>query len=264
MAMDNDAHQIHTPQDAQGLGDTSTGYIYPYTINSGDMRGTQGVGTKGVHIDSANNRIQIVDKVGNILEIGVQSDETLATTYKDSSGFVISKATAQTHTWFDKTANIGRVLAGTLPDGTYGMWVSQTGVEVTKATPDKLTFNSNQDVFKIIKIDTVTFPALGAASPPGTLYQDFTLDVNTGVSSTNPLIINAYTLVNSSYQQLPIVETIADANAIPTSGGIFYSLKASSYLSDGFIHISIYGINYDISPLPSFPIKYYVLQETAN
>lgn len=48
-----------------------------------------------------------------------------------------------------KTQN-PRIIEGLLPDGTYGMWVSQPEINVNTASLEDLVFNSNQNVFKIV------------------------------------------------------------------------------------------------------------------
>lgn len=62
---------------------------------------------------------------------------------------------------FDNTTN--RVLIGyqTVLQ-TWGMFVSQPGVDVTQATASQLIFNSNQDVFKVVASGTLTIPSPGA------------------------------------------------------------------------------------------------------
>lgn len=74
-----------------------------------------------------------------------------------------------TTTWYD-TAN-ARIVEGKLPDGSYGMWVSKPGFDATDvgaATNGELVFNSNQDIFKIIKTGftaPLTVSGVGGAGP---------------------------------------------------------------------------------------------------
>lgn len=52
--------------------------------------------------------------------------------------------------WYDE--NNARIAEGKLPDGSYGLWVSKPGFNVTDANAainNELIFNSNQDIFKI-------------------------------------------------------------------------------------------------------------------
>lgn len=128
--MDNSSHQIVKPPDAAGLGNTNAGYLYPYQISSGTMRGTQDVGGEGVQIDSANNRIQINDKSGNILTFGIQKDGTFGITFSDSTGYVLRKITFDQDNFQDKKNNVNVMRSGAMPDGTYGIVTAKTGVNV--------------------------------------------------------------------------------------------------------------------------------------
>lgn len=50
--------------------------------------------------------------------------------------------------------NNSRIVEGLLPDGNYGLWVSKPGSEANSpnaVTSNHLIFNSNQDIFKIVK-----------------------------------------------------------------------------------------------------------------
>ena len=61
-----------------------------------------------------------------------------------------------TETFYDGGGN-PRVLIGTLPDGSYGLWVSAPGVNATTANPSiygQLVFNSNNNLFNIIASGT--------------------------------------------------------------------------------------------------------------
>lgn len=125
----------------------SAGFVTPYKLATGIMRGTQGVGNSGPQIDSANNRIT----VGNIVLDG--DTNTITTTNDDGStngiglipgsltehgffatdtaGNVVWKQVGPTGTIHDVTNDKGVILDGKLPDGTYGSVMAKTGVEVT-------------------------------------------------------------------------------------------------------------------------------------
>lgn len=156
-----------------------------------------------------------------------------------------------------------RVFLGKIGDGAndWGMKVSQEGVDVAAATDDQLVFNSANNLFKIVATDTALFPAIAARV--GTTFGQETLAIETEVQSDVPLICMVFAAYNSSYRQLPVVEYILDADALPISGGIFYLYNASSYLEDNIIKIRVDGQNFDTSVAPAMPLRYYVLQETA-
>lgn len=91
---------------------------------------------------STNNFFGVkVSKAG--IPVNQASDKQLV--YKDDFS---------TKTYFDLTNS--RMLEGLLPDGTYGLWVSRPGANVTTATEDQLIFNSNRNLFKIVDSKTVS------------------------------------------------------------------------------------------------------------
>lgn len=70
---------------------------------------------------------------------------------------LVYKDDFSTKTYYDTTQP--RMVEGLLPDGSYGMWVSKPGFDVTDPTaPDNnhLVFNSNQDILKIVKSGTTS------------------------------------------------------------------------------------------------------------
>jgi hypothetical protein len=50
---------------------------------------------------------------------------------------------------FKDEMGVNRIQLGKQPDGTYGLKVSQPGIDVLTATDDQLVFNSNNNLFKI-------------------------------------------------------------------------------------------------------------------
>jgi hypothetical protein len=59
---------------------------------------------------------------------------------------------------FKDDQGVRRVLLGKGADGFYGLKVSQTGNDVYSAADDDLIFNSDQNMFKIVKTGTLTVP----------------------------------------------------------------------------------------------------------
>lgn len=141
-----------------GNGNNSAGFIQPYKVGSGSMRGTQIVGFGNVKIDGANNRI-VLDSTGNFgsplnveallgklstdtgdqsfgfkitdingmsLTLGILNDGSLGMSITDRDGFLLFKlsgAAGGTWDWYDKNNNTNTMRAGPLPDGNYG-WVT--------------------------------------------------------------------------------------------------------------------------------------------
>jgi hypothetical protein len=103
-----------------------------------------------------------------------------------------------TTTFYDD--NNSRVLLGQLPDGTYGMWVSQPGYDVTNADAavnNELVFNSNQDIFRISETGSVNFQDAGSTLGPLTgsvASESYTFTK----SYSQPPVIMAFSTIPSS------------------------------------------------------------------
>lgn len=119
---------------------------------------------------------------------------------------LVFKDTFSTKTWYDNSNS--RIVEGLLPDGSYGMWVSKPGFDVTDpaaATNNNLIFNSNDTFFNIVGSGqtTVTVP-----NPPvsGTAY---TTTIPHGLSFVPGMVV----YINSS----PTVTALNGLNGnIPT------------------------------------------------
>lgn len=141
-----------------------------------------------------------------------------------------------------------RVVVGALPDGTFGMKVSQPGIDVTTATNDKLVFNSGQDVFKIVSKGTATVNQSAG-------------NINKTIVTHNlgylPIVLAYFGNSGTSYVPLPMFnysvgasltlnQLVYVANITPTTFEIWCSTASGS------------------AQTLSFPVTYYLLQETAN
>lgn len=144
--------------------------------------------------------------------------------------------------------------------------VAKPGFDANSATDDQLIFNSNQNILKIITSNIVTIPAKNVSA--GSFATDF-ITIPHGLPEP-PLVqssarvtmffldssLNVYDI--SGYTPLPYVATyppqqIRDYSILTSVDedniyfGAFYSTEA--------------GFSYNF---PAIPIKYYILQETAN
>lgn len=90
---------------------------------------------------------------------------------------LISKDDFSTRTFYDD--NNSRMLEGKLPDGSYGLWVSKPGIDVTTATLSNLVFNSNTS-FTVVATNTHLFASLFLAMGSGSQYQSVTIPHNLG------------------------------------------------------------------------------------
>jgi len=180
-------------------------------------------------------------------------------------------------TWYDGSNS--RILQGKLPDGSYGMWVSKPGTDVSSANTSQLIFNSNQDIFKIVKKTTTSVPSFtttynGSNTSGGTL-----LTIAHGLSFTP--IVDIYvqaqlwnlssSLIASSYIRLPIFISgsstqILNSYWFPGTGGnvypmsVIYAVDATNVYVQAFYEAT--GSSADtIQPIP---VTIFYLQETAT
>lgn len=112
------------PQSNYGHGNNSAGFLAPYKLASGSLRGTQIVGFGGVKIDGANNRItlgsttkasgEVQEAVVGKLNANSTTDQSFGLKVFDASGAYIS--------------------IGILPDGFLGIQlVDKNGNEVMRS-----------------------------------------------------------------------------------------------------------------------------------
>lgn len=158
-----------------------------------------------------------------------------------------------TTTYYDNSNS--RILLGQLPDFTYGMWVSKPGNNVTDtnaATNNELIFNSNQDLFKILKSGSASVNATGTQ----TVY---TTTIAHNLNFTPPSLV--YAVFNPSaandWVLLPYTGTGFDGS----SGGIYIGLYIWSYTDNTNLYIKVVtGSNAGDEGLYNF--QYYILQES--
>ena len=156
--------------------------------------------------------------------------------------------------------------------------ISKAGVDVTTATDDQLTFNSQQNIFKIVKKITGTIPQFnttysGSVTSGGTL-----LTIPHGLSYTpiaNVFIkadmvnINTAAVIASSYVPLPIFPAhpqSLNTYVFPATDGSDYAGFSVIFGVDATnIYIQVQRVITGNSPatiLP-IPVSVFLLQESA-
>lgn len=106
--------------------------VLPRQMSSGIMRGTQGVGTGGVQIDSSNDRIVIPAPDGTSIGMGSIPGSTNQFGFfsLDVDGNVSMKIVNGTMFVFDPQTGKNSFQAGLLPDGTGGAAGANEGFDV--------------------------------------------------------------------------------------------------------------------------------------
>lgn len=158
-----------------------------------------------------------------------------------------------------------------------GLFVSQDGINVTNATNSQLIFNSNQDVFKIIKKDTTqsipSFSITVGGSGGNILKtiphgQSFTPLINIYVASFIETLGGggSFVLQSSSFTPLPIYGS-SDANiyVFPnTAKTSYYPIDMMYAVDSTNIYIQCNCNSATNDTIAAIPITYFLLQETAN
>lgn len=102
----------------EGDGNNSAGFVTPYKLGSGVMRGIQ------IILNTDGSKITLGNLPGNSQEFGIA--------FIDPSGNTIKTDTGATQTVYN-AAGIPVLLIGKLPDGSYGIAASKPGIDVTTA-----------------------------------------------------------------------------------------------------------------------------------
>lgn len=149
--------------------------------------------------------------------------------------------------------------------GKGGFRVAKPGFDVRTATPDQLIFNSDQNVFKIVKTDSSPDPTYSVpfisgqySTGSGVISKAHGLLKPDGTGYT-PAIIAYIQESSTKYLAMPYSQFNGIGNAAQW-------LKITADVDDTNVYIrtSVLCYNQGASAGGSFLIKYYLLQETAN
>lgn len=192
---------------------------------------------------------------------------------KASDKQLIYKDDYSTKTYYDATNS--RMLEGLLPDGSYGLWVSTPGIDVTTADPDvpgQLIFNSNQNVFKIAKkiITTIpSFPITVAGGGGVTILTfphglSFTPIIDAYVTA-QLLAADSFTFLTSSYVRLPVyISGDLNSYAFPATSGSLFALDILTAVDNMNVYIQANCGSASSDTILSIPLTVFMLQETAS
>jgi len=217
---------------------TRSDRVNPRQIASGVLRGTQ----------------RIVNTDGSTITLGeipeTNGDFGIATFNSDNQ--LLYKLVGSTWLWNDLSTDKFRVSI-TATDDSFAMKVSQSGVDVRTATNDQLVFNSENNIFKIVRTGTFTLPALDAA---GGAIDTSVTTFDTGVASATPLAATVYAVDElGAYSALPIMST--------NYSGLFQLIRTLRIeLSGGTVQLRVDSQNFTGMPISAVTAKYYLFQET--
>ena len=178
------------------------------------------------------------------------SDSSASQVTNQINGVARDLQALQTTQIFKDDTGTRRVLLGKGADGFYGLKVSQEGVDVFSAANDDLVFNSDQNVFKIVSSGTSIIDATSATA---------------GVAISNTVAHNlgyipafqAYYSAGGFFYQLP------NSTGWGASGGVM-TFTNWIFAAVDDTNIYLYFIPSASGDIGLFPVKYYLLQETAN
>ena len=234
--------ESYPKRDFDGGDDQSYGFNPAYKLQTGNLRGTQGVGYGSVKIDGANKRISVGSDQASLI-LGDQSSTD------NSFGLSVSDGTYP------------RLLAGEYPDGSIKIKLSQAGYDVNTATDDQLIWSSDFNMFKIAATGTATVPALGAA-PSSDAFTAEGVTISTGITTSTPLTFTVFgkNAGSNDYLSMPIILTFTDA---AQGARISAEWSAVSYVQNGELVLNISGRNYKNISEDARDFRWYVFKETA-
>jgi hypothetical protein len=148
------------------------------------------------------------------------------------------------------------IFIGIQQDGSSAIRVSKPGVDVSNATPDQLAFNSAQNIFKIVRVMTLTNTY--AYSGAGAFGQK-TVQIAHGLGFTPAY--NAFGTFDAG-----LVSASANRFALPYSfsiaGGSNPNFSATVFVDDTYVYFNFQIINISATYTYTNIAKVYLMQES--
>lgn len=184
---------------------------------------------------------------------------------QDNKGYIVN----------DGTDN--RVLLGYQKDGfgtgiDYGLKVSQTGYDVLSTSSTNLSFNSAQNIFKIVTKGSGTIPSFSISGTPNASL----ITIPHGQSHVpvcfvycRATLLNYATLsaITSDYVPAPIIQdTTNNANGylFLAANGTSYPISISFIADSTNLYIQATYQGTASTTINAIPVVYYILQETNS
>lgn len=191
----------------------------------------------------------------------VKAHKTISTHYATDADTNTGRLQMQNKSILGNDGTVPRTLYGFNPAlNSWGSFVTKAGVDVTTNTDlSQFIFNSNQGIFKIVGSGTANTPTITAT--PGGAGQWANATGSTAIPhglAYIPIVVSAL-LYAGTYITLPFTSMGTNGTTSPNWTTVYTSADATN------IYISI--INQTLTTAFTnaiFPVKYYLLQETAN
>lgn len=239
-----------------------------------------GAGNTGLVIGRLPNDqgtgILLNDTDGNAaIKMAVGSDDTPLIETLDTSGNVLRKTVEGTDYYYD-ASGVNYMQIGLLTNGSYGVKIAQSGVDVGSATNSQLVFNSAQDVFKIADKIQTSIPSFTASAS-----SIATTSVTIAHGQSVEPIVDCYvkgqyfssamgSLLSTNYIRLPLNQPsgsyIISSYFFPDTGSgswlvnIGYGVDSTNV----YVQASFENTNGTSTTLNAIPLTIFVLQETAS
>lgn len=162
-------------------------------------------------------------------------------------------------------SGVDRVIIGRYPDGQYGIKVSKPGEDVKDAASGDLYFNSNQNVFKVVKSDTVVMDDYDVFGGSSGQWTNWNAGGPTSVAHGLDFVpsVIAYVDFNGQYVLLPT--TFQSITGTSGTGAAFERVFIN--VDDTNIYFGSTTLVNGVVSTPytagGYTLKYYLLQETA-
>lgn len=199
--------------------------VLPRQTSTGLARGVQQLGSPNVYVDSGNEQIIVAKTV-------------------------------------DANSSNPQVLMGNQPSFGEGFYVTKPGIDVTSAkSNDDFIFNSNQNVFKIVKTGFISVPGYTVANPGVGTFGSNGVEVITshGLDFVPAIVAYLSDLNSSNFLQLPY--------SIATGGGttgVWINVIAQIDETNITVDASALVFGSTTYTASNQTIKYFLLQETLQ
>lgn len=159
---------------------------------------------------------------------------------------------------------VNRVLMGNQPTFGEGFYVSKPGIDVvTTTSPSDFIFNSGQNVFKIVLKGSGNISGTSLSQSAVGYYsgvQTFEINHNLGYQ---PAVI-AYVNYGSTDQPVPDYREVTSSSSFAQHDNVRVFVDETTIYLQCRTELIIYVAGAQSTSVISYPITYYLLQETAN